>query len=266
MPQVGRRSSMVSLRLPKRQGSTNTFDNFSNNATVLKITTASPTSAQGNAKFPKIRRRASAPNIQMGRRLSLSPIASPAVRRKQREQLWKVVDIIMRQYTDILTGVWMRWRRYLKLLEIFELQKDAARIASKKDNVGNRSGPNIQKMTRWLKMVNIGPTFKHLYKDSEGMEIFANYVEYRKCKKNEILYWQTSTPKALFIPIAEEGSIDTFYKANRHAAARNVSSHGDKTFDEINTMLLSKIEKFEDRQKFSKLGLRKSMYAHLFHQ
>ena len=154
----------------------------------------------------------------------------------------------------------------MKLLEIFELQKDAARIASKKDNVGNRSGPNIQKMTRWLKMVNIGPTFKHLYKDSEGMEIFANYVEYRKCKKNEILYWQTSTPKALFIPIAEGGSIDTFYKANRHAAARNVSLHGDKTFDEINTMLLSKIEKFEDRQKFSKLGLRKSMYAHLFHQ
>ena len=123
---------MVSLRVPKRQGSTNTFDNFSNNATVLKITTASPTNAQGNAKFPKLRRRASAPNIQLGRRMSLSPIASPAVRRKQREQLWKVVDIIMRQYTDILTGVWMRWRRYLKLLEIFELQKDAARIASKR--------------------------------------------------------------------------------------------------------------------------------------
>ena len=34
------------------------------------------------------------------------------------QQLSKVVEIIIRQYTDILTNTWLHWKRYLKLLHI----------------------------------------------------------------------------------------------------------------------------------------------------
>lgn len=270
---IGRRSSMVALRsssskskfvVPKIHTATPsdaTFDNFSNNSKILQITSATTPSggAKPSSKFPKIRRRASAPDLRNNiRRLSLSPLASPEVRRRQREQLSKVVEIIFRQYTDILTSAWLHWQRYLKLLHIFELRKDAVRIASRESKVGKRSQPNIEKLIEWLKMINLGPTFRHLIKDTEGMETFANFVEYRKCKKNEILYWQTSSPERIYLPISELGTIDTFYKVNRDAAYKNYVKHRNKTYDEIESEALSKIEKFKDRQKFLKIGLKKS--------
>ena len=267
---IGRRSSMVCIRsstsklnIPNKLNRRPSFDHSSNNAKILEITsvaTPSPTARSSN-KFPRMRRRASAPDLRHAtRRLSVSPLASPAVRRKQREQLSKVVEIIIRQYTDILTNTWLHWKRYLKLLHIFELKKDAVRIASRKSKVGKRSEPNIKKLVEWLKMIDIGPTFKHLYKDTEGMETFANYVEYRRCTKNEILYWQTSTPKHIYMPISDNGgTVDTFYKMNRDAAYRSYSTNSHKTFNEIEDEILSQIEKFKDKQKFLKIGLKKSM-------
>ena len=130
---IGRRSSMVSIRsstsklnIPNKLNRRPSFDHSSNNAKILEITsvaTPSPTARSSN-KFPRMRRRASAPDLRHATsRLSISPLASPAVRRKQREQLSKVVEIIIRQYTDILTNTWLHWKRYLKLLHIFELKK-----------------------------------------------------------------------------------------------------------------------------------------------